>query len=117
MDSGKTALIIEDDYSIYIVLELILKSKEISSIHADSLTKTRSLITTISPDIIFLDQRLPDGYGFDIIPDLRKNYPDARIIAMTAEYVPENKNENIRSADTFLEKPFVMNDVLKSLND
>ncbi|MEP7200391.1 MAG: response regulator transcription factor, partial [Chloroflexota bacterium] len=39
--------------------------------------------TTLSPDVILLDIRLPGASGLDIAPQLRQAAPEARIIILT----------------------------------
>ncbi|HLN22008.1 MAG TPA: response regulator [Bacteroidales bacterium] len=114
---SKTALIVEDDYSIYHVLDLMLQFKNIVSYHADSLSATNSLINDISPDLIFLDHCLPDGFGIEMVPELRKAFSGSRIIIMTAQNTPANKSQALANgSDYFLEKPFTLNDVYESIS-
>jgi two-component system response regulator PilR (NtrC family) len=116
-EKSKTALIIEDDYSIFLVLDLMLQDKEIHSVHADSLAETKAVIEKISPEIIFVDNWLPDGSGIEFIPVLRQKFSNALIITMTAQSTAENKNLSfINGSDIFIEKPFAMNDIYKSLS-
>jgi DNA-binding response OmpR family regulator len=113
----KTALIIEDDYSIFLVLELMLQDKDIRSVHADSISATERLVNQVSPDYIFIDHFLPDGFGIDFIPVLRKKFSKSLIIAMTAQNSPENKIlAASNGSDFFLEKPFGLTDVYRSIN-
>ncbi|HLP72217.1 MAG TPA: response regulator [Bacteroidales bacterium] len=113
----KTALIIEDDFSIFLVLELILQDKAIRALHADSIAETKALLEKISPEIIFVDNWLPDGSGIEFIPVLRRKFSDALIITMTAQSTAEiRKLSSVNGADLFLEKPFAMNDVYESIS-
>lgn len=117
VDHTKTALIVEDDYSIYAVLDLMLQFKNISSVHANSLSATKSMMEQLSPDIIFIDHCLPDGFGIDMVPELRRYYSDSRIIVMTAQNSDINKNRAlVNGSDYFLEKPFTLTDVYESIN-
>jgi DNA-binding response OmpR family regulator len=112
----KTALIIEDDYSIFCVLELMLQDKGIGSVNADSLWAARNKIETMHPEFIFIDHFLPDGMGIDFIPTLRQAFPGSLIITMTAQNSPENKILSaINGSDYFLEKPFSLQDVYRSI--
>lgn len=113
----KTALIIEDDYSIYLVLELMLQEKDIRSVHADCLSVTRELADRIRPDYIFIDHFLPDGLGIEFIPVLRNKFSNSRIVTMTAQNTIENKRLAVQNgSDYFLEKPFALNDVYISID-
>lgn len=117
-DPIKTALIVEDDYSIYAVLDLMLQFRDIVSLHADCLSAGRSLLNNLSPDFIFLDHCLPDGYGIDFVPELKKSFSGSRIIIMTAQNTTINRNQAMaHGSDYFLEKPFTLKDVYESINN
>jgi DNA-binding response OmpR family regulator len=114
--SSKLALIIDDDTYIFSLLTLLIKGKQYSTLHADTLARAKAILTKNSPDLIFIDQRLPDGPGLDFIPDLRKICPGAKIIAITAQDVEENKLKVIEDgADFFLEKPFTVQKIKEIL--
>jgi DNA-binding response OmpR family regulator len=113
----RSALIIEDDFSIFLVLELILQDKEILAIHADSLAQTKALLDKVSPDFIFVDNWLPDGSGIDFIPVLRTKYSGALIITITAQNSEENRRtSSANGSDLFIEKPFAVNDIYESIS-
>lgn len=116
-DKQKTALIIEDDFSIFCVLELMLQDMNIRSVQADTLASARKLTENIVPEIIFVDHFLPDGQGIGFIPFLRKKFSGSLIITMTAQNTHQNKIESARNgSDYFLEKPFSLSDVYCSIN-
>ncbi len=77
-------LIIDDEQSIQVAFELLIQDMGHESISAltaaDGLTKAREFM----PEIIFLDYRLPDMNGLEILPDLKKIVPEAAVICMTA---------------------------------
>lgn len=59
------------------------------------------------PDIVLLDQRLPDGLGVDQIPAILEAAPDARVILMTAYGDAELIVRAIRQgAFNYIDKPF-----------
>lgn len=41
-------------------------------------------VRTHQPDVLLLDQRLPDGLGTDLLPDLRRASPGTRVLMVTA---------------------------------
>lgn len=106
------AFIIDDESEICFLLAQILKRRNIQSEYAGTLAETMNVIEDFQPNIIFVDHRLPDGLGHDIIPILRDKCPMARIVAMTAQEVLDQKSQVERSgADFLLEKPFLVNKV------
>ena len=40
-------------------------------------------------DLALLDIMLPDGFGYDFIPEIKKSQPDLKIITMTGYSTPE----------------------------
>lgn len=111
------ALIIDDDPYIYSLLSMLIKDLNFIAVHADTLSKARSFISRTSPEVIFIDQRLPDGLGLEFIPNLRRICPASKIIAITAQDVEENKIRVLElGADHFLEKPFTVSSIREVLN-
>lgn len=111
-----TALIIEDECTLVFLLKQVLKIKGINSFKAGSIKDARILLNELQPTFIFVDNELPDGLGFDMIPLMRQKCPDAQIIAMTA-YIPFLDKETAFNlgADRFLEKPFSIEQVYNAL--
>lgn len=111
------ALIIEDDVDISIFLSEFLKLNNFKTVSAGTIRAIKDINLDLHPAVIFVDNKLPDGFGFDLIPVLRRNYPDSKIIAMTAQDIYLNKQKAIESgADYFMEKPFSLEQILKYLN-
>jgi len=57
-------------------------------------------------DVVLLDLGLPDEDGLQIIPHLRKLYPDTGVIVLTARATMDNRIRGLRlGADGYLTKP------------
>ncbi len=71
---------------------------------AFTLTEGLKKMTDIHPDILFLDNNLPDGLGWDHVDNLQEKFPNTQINLMSAyrSFPPE-----LQKAATvkFLEKP------------
>lgn len=114
----RTALIIEDDTGLYTLLESILGLRGVFSIRADTVSKAKSLSDKIHPAFIFVDNQLPDGYGFNCIALLRKNFPEAFIVAMTSEATEKIKTKTqCDGANCFLQKPFMLKEITGLLKE
>lgn len=112
----RLALIIDDDPYIYSLISILIRDLNFITVHADNIAKARIFTARTCPDVIFIDQRLPDGFGLELIPGLRKDFPLAKIIAITAEDVEENKlRVKEYGADYFLEKPFTVKKIREIL--
>lgn len=104
---SKTAFVIEDDKDICALLSIFLKSHNFEVVMAHSLASAGLMFAELQPDCIFVDHRLPDGYGFGYINELKQKFPTVLIIAMTAQHSQELKNSILASDNTYyLEKPF-----------
>ncbi len=66
-----------------------------------------SLVTSLRPSIVFLDNILGDGRGVDALQSMMKLDPDLPIILMTGAYSAEGAVEAIRlGAADYIGKPF-----------
>lgn len=101
------ALIIDDDVDICFLLTLILKNKNIQSVYVNSLSEAKSSFPKVKPSLIFLDNHLPDGIGIDFVPTLKENYPESKILMITAHNSETNKKRAISNGvEFFIGKPF-----------
>lgn len=51
---------------------------------AGSIERAKAMIPTTAPDVLLLDQRLPDGHGVDAIQELRALRSAMKIVVLTA---------------------------------
>ena len=114
MKTYNTALIIDDDQDLCLTLKSVL-NRTIPSIHfAHTIAQGKKSFKAISPDVIFLDNNLPDGQGLHIIKELRQERPLATIILISALDITKNKAIEY-GANSFLEKPFTMASIFDAL--
>ena len=110
--NAPTALLVEDEPQIRRFVRAALEA-EGWQVH-ESATLQRGLIDagTRRPDLVVLDQGLPDGDGIDFIADLRK-WSAVPVIVLSARV---NEDEKIRAldagADDYLTKPFGVGELL-----
>src|ERR1700733_14649105 len=79
----KHVLLIEDEGEMCLLLNLLLNSKHLHVMHVKSLAEAGVFLSKKQPDLILLDNRLPDGYGFDFVSYVKANYPMIKIIMMS----------------------------------
>lgn len=77
-------LIVEDDATFRIVLSEYLSSKGYDTLLASSIAEARALTQVAPPEIIILDQRLPDGDGVALAQELLSVGLATKIILVTA---------------------------------
>ncbi|HRI21953.1 MAG TPA: response regulator [Panacibacter sp.] len=115
----RKALIVEDDPDICYLLSGILKQKQLASSYVNTLSDAELALKKDIPDILILDNHLPDGLGVEFIGYMKINYPAIRIIMITAhDTAADRMNALNKGADYFIGKPFTraaINDTLENL--
>ena len=106
-ESELDILIVEDEIDICYLLSGILKKKNLKIAYVATLAEAQKAIEVKNPNILFLDNHLPDGFGMDFIPIVKKEYPSTRIVMITAHDTSADKDKAMtRGADYFIGKPF-----------
>lgn len=112
---SKKVLIIEDEGDMCLLLNIILNGQDIELDHVKNLAAAEAYLKQEQPQLVLLDNQLPDGFGIDYIPTLKKNYPDMKI-AMISGYDGAAKDVALdNGADTFIQKPFTKDQVSQSV--
>lgn len=109
-------LLIDDEPEICLLLQAILARQGVTSASASSLKEARQSLERGRFDGIFLDVNLPDGKGYELIPELKVSYPHIRVIVISA-MDQERAGAMKAGADLFLPKPFDLRTILQSLKD
>ncbi|GAB6073113.1 nitrogen fixation sigma-54 dependent transcriptional regulator GnfM [Venenivibrio stagnispumantis] len=103
-------LILDDEKNIVEILSILLKKEGFDVDVAYSLKEVEDKIY----DIAFIDLRLPDGSGIDIIHRLKQKNNDILIVMITAFASPDTAVEALkRGAYDYISKPFDINDIKK----
>lgn len=104
----KKILIIDDELELLSVVSLILKDYHFKKIYTASTAKEAlEAFHKIEPDLILLDIMLPDGDGFSLIKEFKKNY-DTPIVFLTAKDTPRDRIHGLQlGADDYIVKPFL----------
>ncbi len=109
-------LIIEDEGDISLILNLMLKKENIEIEHVTTLAKAASFLNEQQPDIIIMDNRLPDGLGMDYIQKIKADYAQIKIIMITGNTESTDREKALKNgADVFLQKPFTKEQIQASL--
>ena len=112
---AQKVLIIEDEGDMCLLLNILLNGKEMELDHVKNLAKAEEYLQQEQPSVILLDNKLPDGFGVDFIPFLKKNYPSVKII-MISGFDGAAKDVAIENgADIYLEKPFTKDQLYQAI--
>jgi DNA-binding response OmpR family regulator len=103
----RQALIIDDDLDICWMLSEVLKSKDFEVITVNLLQEANDVIREFSPEIIILDNKLPDGLGKEFLPEIRKKCPLSKILFISGLEDVIDQMEGSGIADSLI-KPFTL---------
>lgn len=116
MNTDFPILILDDEIDICFLLTIFLKKKFsiVDSIHSISELKNTDITKY---KIIFIDNNLSDGSGFDEIKCMRTKHSTLKIIAISAfDTLLEKNIAYEKGADVFLGKPFNQEAILNVVN-
>jgi CheY-like chemotaxis protein len=80
--SGR-ALLVDDDDANRLTLSALLESEAFDVTEASSLAEARRSLGAAVFDLVLLDRQLGDGLGFELIPVVRAQLPDCKIIVVS----------------------------------
>ncbi len=110
------ALIIDDEIDICYLLSGILRNKNIQSNYVNSIGEALLALEINPPQIVFLDNHLPDGMGVNFISDLKKNNPGIKVVMITAYDTPLDRRKALaEGADFFIAKPFSRDTIFQTV--
>src|SRR5690242_1265256 len=112
---AKKILIVEDEGHIGIALNMILSDRDFDLDYVNNLLDASEYLEKKTPDLVMLDNKLPDGFGVDFIRYIRKKYPSIKII-MISGFATVRDVALSNGADIFLEKSFSMDRVNEAID-
>ena len=72
--------------------------------------------TDPAPAVVLLDLKLPDASGLDLLPQIKKNWPDTEVIVLTSGATFDTAVEATKSgAFHFIQKPFAAQTLLVTI--
>src|SRR3989338_2628738 len=106
-------LVVEDDSDIQEYVRNLLTENGYTVTTTSTGTSALALINKTEPDLVVLDLKLPDISGEDVCLEIRKKYPNVRIIMLTAKDSLTDKVKGLEAgADDYITKPFAAEEFL-----
>jgi DNA-binding NtrC family response regulator len=110
MQAKKKVLIIDDEIDLCHLLKSYFLRNNYEVYLSHTLEQGLSFIKTLQPEIVFLDNNLPDGIGWNIAPEIAAQYPGTYINLISAfhpvlPHMPADARYNI------IEKPISLSDL------
>lgn len=119
MTATNKVLIVDDELDICYLLSGMLKQRNFLTGFVNTLSDAAVALQNDPPAILFLDNHLPDGFGLDFIPFIKKNYPGVKVIMITAhDGAVERRQAYEGGVDLFVAKPLnrkMINDAIDKL--
>ncbi|HQG30313.1 MAG TPA: sigma-54 dependent transcriptional regulator [Deltaproteobacteria bacterium] len=118
MEERKRILVIDDDKLVCSSIANVSRTLGYNSAQAFTLEEGLDAVRADPYDIVFLDVRMPDGNGIDIIPQICRNTGSPEVIVITAYGDPDSVDLALsRGAWDYIEKPFSKTDLAQLLKD
>jgi len=78
--------VVDDHKIIADGLERLINESDVACVtgKAYSVAECRKLLTVEQPDVLLLDVSLPDGNGIDLCAEIKKQYPQLKILMLTS---------------------------------
>ncbi len=115
-----TAMIIDDDEDMGLLLTALLETRKIYCLAVQTLPEARDYLENLKPTVIFLDNSFPEGLGVNFIRVIKSTDKDIKIIMLTGDISPWIEQKACdEGVDYFLRKPVnakEINDVLDEMN-
>jgi len=112
----RNILIIDDERDLCLLLSDALSARGYHVATANTRREGMGCLKKESPDLVFLDLKLPDGDGINILSAIRRRSP-ATIVNIISAYGGEERKEEAmqKGARSFIDKPFTESDILKCI--
>ena len=106
-------MVVEDTHEIRDLICTVLKSGGYDPVPKCNATELKDSLTDTEPDVMLLDLALPDGNGMDLLPQIKKQWPDTQVIVLTGKADFDTAVEATkRGAYSFQPKPFEAKNLL-----
>jgi DNA-binding response OmpR family regulator len=118
MANSHSVLIIDDEPNLRRSLGLILQRAGFTVTSASNAAEALQLLQAGPYDLTFLDIKLPDQNGIQLLPQLKKLYSDMPILILTAHATLESAIEAVRlGAKDYLLKPIDPENILSRVEE
>ena len=79
-----TVLLVDDELDTLQLLELTLQSSGYEVLKTDRARKALALLAERPADLVFIDYRMPEMDGLELLEQLQADYPEMPVIMLTA---------------------------------
>ncbi len=103
----KELLVVDDEPKICRALTVLFEERGVHVVTAPSAREALEQITRVQAEVVLLDLKLPDGSGLDVLSKIKEQFPQLRVVVISALANPATIHEAFqRGASGYLTKPF-----------
>lgn len=110
MSERKKVLIIDDEVDLCLLLKNYLVKKDYDVYIAHTLKDGISKLDSVAPDILFIDNNLPDGLGWDKVNVFIEQYPNLKCNLISA-YPTSTPHITVAGRIRWIEKPIALRQI------
>ena len=100
-------LVVDDDEEVRQLVVTMLTADGFEVLQAADANALKEMFENSPPDVVLLDLKLPDADGMDLLPTLKKQWPETEVIVLTGFATLDAAIEATkRGAYYFAKKPF-----------
>jgi len=111
----KKVLIIDDEVDLCLMIKQFLTKRNYEVHIAHTLNEGFGHINQVRPDVLILDNNLPDGMGWDFARSIHEKYPGMKITLISAYKLPPDLNNGFDQSIKVLEKPISLVEIEQHL--
>jgi CheY-like chemotaxis protein len=104
--SRHQVLIVEDDASVRDILALLLKASGYDVNTANNGVEALRLLKLELPAVVLTDLNMPQMSGFELLSEVRRQFPRLSLVAMSGKYETEDDVPGGMIADAFYPKGY-----------
>ncbi|MGB2600330.1 MAG: response regulator [Candidatus Omnitrophota bacterium] len=109
-------LVVDDEVDICDFVKNFFKERDFEVFVAYNGKEALGLIDSVNPHIILLDLKMPVMGGMEILKEINKRKPDAKVIIVTAvEDVEKAEEAKQHNAVEYITKPLVLEQLERSV--
>ena len=112
MPNNRKILIIDDETDLCLLLKDYFVKKDYDVSVSHTITDGMSMLNDSPPDILFLDNNLPDGIGWAQAPLIALEHPQTYIVLVSA-FHPQAPDMPLHARYRIIEKPIRIADLNK----
>ncbi len=116
----KRVLVVDDEEDLtWSISRHLAKDKDkYELITVNNALAALDILSQVPVNVVVSDIRMPEISGLDLLLEIRKNYPDTKVIIMTAYGSSEVQQEaNARGCFKYIEKPFEIQELRQMILD